>query len=124
MKVQTLTLAGAKFAVIPFEDYRQLLKGVKPDESHLPAFPRPLPGGNYPAAAFMRASIARDIIKRRRASGLSQAELARRSGVQPAVLNRIEKAKVDAETATIDKILRALDLTEKPSSRAGYQERQ
>jgi predicted transcriptional regulator len=44
--------------------------------------------------------------------GLSQAELARRARIQPAVLNRIEKAKVDAESATVDKIVRALDAAE------------
>ncbi|HEY8746853.1 MAG TPA: helix-turn-helix domain-containing protein [Tepidisphaeraceae bacterium] len=109
MNVQTLTVAGKKFAVVPFEDYRHLLKGAKPDENGLPPLPRSLPGGNYPAVAFMRASIARDIIQRRRALGLSQAELARRAGIQPAVLNRIEKAKVDAQTATVDKIIGALD---------------
>ena len=119
MKVQTLTVAGTKFAVIPFEDYRQLLRGVKIDESDLPALPKPLPGGNYRALGFMRASIARDIIKGRRAQALSQAELARRAGIQPAVLNRIEKAKVDAESVTIDRILRALDLAKKRRRRVG-----
>jgi DNA-binding XRE family transcriptional regulator len=109
MSVQTLTVAGRKFALVPFEDYRQLLKGARPDEHGLPPLPRPLPGGNYSAPAFMRASLARDIIRRRRAAGLSQAELARRAGIQPAVLNRIENVKVDAETTTVDKIIAALD---------------
>ena|SRR5882724_1480795 len=109
MHVQTLTVAGKKFALVPFDDYRQLVKGARPDETGLPPLPEPLADGNYPALELMRVSIARDIIKRRRAAGLSQAELARRAGIQPAVLNRIEKAKVDAETATVDKILGALN---------------
>jgi DNA-binding XRE family transcriptional regulator len=113
MSVQTLTVAGKKFAVVPFEDYRQLLKGAMPDERGLPPLPKPLHDGNYPALAFMRASIARDVIRRRRALGLSQAELARRAHIQPAVLNRIEKAKVDAETATVDKIVDALNAARK-----------
>jgi predicted transcriptional regulator len=71
--------------------------------------PNLLPSGNYPAREFLRVSIARDIIKGRRKAGLSQAELARRAGIQPAVLNRIERAKVDAETATVDKILGAIN---------------
>ena len=75
----------------------------------MPPLPEALPGGNHPAREFMRASIARDIIERRKTAGLSQAELARRARVQPAVLNRIEKAKVDAETVTVDKIVAALD---------------
>jgi DNA-binding XRE family transcriptional regulator len=113
MSVQTVTLAREKFALVPYEDYKRLLKGAKPDETGLPPLPKPLPGGNYPAHEFMRVSIARDIIKGRRKAGLSQAELARRAGIQPAVLNRIEKAKVDAETATVDKIMAALNAGKK-----------
>jgi DNA-binding XRE family transcriptional regulator len=109
MSIQTLTIARQKFALVPFEDYKQLLKGLRPDESGLPPLPAALPNGNYPARQFMRVTIARDIIKGRRKAGLSQAELARRAGIQPAVLNRIEKAKVDAATATIDKILAVLE---------------
>jgi DNA-binding XRE family transcriptional regulator len=113
MSIQTLTVAGKKFALVPLEDYRQLLKGARPDDSALPPLPEAMAGGNYPARPFMRASIARDIIQRRRAAGLSQAELARRADIQPAVLNRIEKAKVDAQTATVDKILAALGANRK-----------
>jgi len=113
MSVQTLTVARKKFAVIPYEDYQQLLKGAKPDETGLPPLPEPLAGGNFPAREFMRASIARDIIQGRRKAGWSQAELARRAGVQPAVLNRIERAKVDATTATVDKLLAALEAARK-----------
>jgi len=108
MSIQTLTVAKQKFALIPYEDYKQLLKGARPNETGLPPLPDPLPGGNYPAHEFMRASIARDIIKARRKAGLSQAELARRAGIQPAVLNRIEKARVDAQTSTVDRIMAVL----------------
>ena len=44
MSVQTLTVARKKFAVIPYEDYQQLLKGVRPDETGLPPLPEALPG--------------------------------------------------------------------------------
>jgi transcriptional regulator with XRE-family HTH domain len=39
---------------------------------------------------------------------LSQAELARRAGIRVETLNRIEKAKVTADVATMEKIDRAL----------------
>jgi predicted transcriptional regulator len=81
-------------------------------DTALPPLPKPKTGGNFPAREFMRASIARDIIKGRRKAGLSQAELARRAGIQPAVLNRIERAKVDAETVTVDKIVAALNVVD------------
>ena len=53
-------------------------------------------------------SQARQIILERTALGLSQAELARRAGVRVETLNRIERAKVTADTATIAKIDKAL----------------
>jgi transcriptional regulator with XRE-family HTH domain len=56
----------------------------------------------------MRAIIARGIIRDRVAAGLSQAGLARRAGIEPATLNRIERAKVTPDEATIRKIDKAI----------------
>jgi ribosome-binding protein aMBF1 (putative translation factor) len=64
--------------------------------------------GDYPAIAAARVSIARDVIRARRAAGLSQAELARRAGIRAETLNRIEKAKVTADVATMEKIDKVL----------------
>jgi DNA-binding XRE family transcriptional regulator len=65
--------------------------------------------GNYPAVEYARASLARKIIKARRTAGLSQVELARRAGIRPETLNRIEKGKTTPDVATIAKIDRALE---------------
>lgn len=70
----------------------------------MPPLPEPDAEGNVPAVAYAQASIARQIITERTALGLSQAELARRAGIRIETLNRIEKAKVVADTATIVKI--------------------
>lgn len=64
--------------------------------------------GNFPAVATARVSIAREVIRRRRAAGLSQKSLATAAGIRVEMLNRIEKARVTADTATIAKIERAL----------------
>lgn len=64
--------------------------------------------GNIPAAAFARVSIARDIIRARRAAGLSQQALAERAGVRQETISRIETAKHSASPATIAKIEGAL----------------
>jgi transcriptional regulator with XRE-family HTH domain len=50
--------------------------------------------------------------------GLSQAEVARRAGIRPETLNRIEKAKVTADTATVTKISRVLDKAEREQAAA------
>lgn len=70
----------------------------------MPEMPEADADGNVDALEFARATIARGIIRDRIAAGLSQAELARRAGIQPAVLNRIEKAKVVPDESTMKKI--------------------
>ena len=48
--------------------------------------------------------MARDLIRSRRRIGLSQAELANRAGVRVETLNRIERAKISAYPAVMDKL--------------------
>lgn len=74
----------------------------------MPELPEADANGDRPALAFMRAIIARGIIRDRVAAGLSQAALARRAGMEPATLNRIERAKVTPDEATIRKIDKAI----------------
>jgi transcriptional regulator with XRE-family HTH domain len=67
-----------------------------------------LPNGNYPAVETVRAIYARRLIEEREAAGLSQSELARRSGVRPETINRLEKGRHSPDTATLTKISKAL----------------
>ena len=66
------------------------------------------PDGNYPAREYMLASIARDIIRHRRRVGLTQVELARRAGIRPETLCRVESGKYSPTIGTVEKIDRAL----------------
>jgi ribosome-binding protein aMBF1 (putative translation factor) len=72
------------------------------------AMPARRANGDYPAIEAARVSIARDVIRGRKAAALSQAELARRAGIRVETLNRIEKAKVTADVATMERIDKAL----------------
>ena len=74
----------------------------------MPRFPEPNARGHFPAAETFAVSIARGIIRRRRALGWSQAELARRAGVRVETVNRIERAKHSPSVRTVDKIDSAL----------------
>ena len=56
-----------------------------------------------------RASLAEKLVRRRNAAGLSQAELARRAGVRPETLNRIERGKSNPDFATVRKLVVAMN---------------
>jgi len=75
----------------------------------LPPLPQPNAEGNYPAIEYARASLARKIIRQRRAAGLTQADLARRAGIRPETLNRIERGKATPDIAMVEKIARAIE---------------
>ena len=103
--VQAVTLAKQRFVILPEREYLRLCAAAAEDG---PPMPTPDREGNYPAAEALQVSIARSILRQRRAARLSQAELARRAGIAHETLNRIERGKHAPGVATLDKIDRAL----------------
>ena len=101
---------GKRMVMLQEAEYERLRQ--KADEWE-PLLPDPLPNGNYPAIEYLRASLARKIIRHRRRLGLTQVELARRAGIRPTTLNRIEKGKHSAPVGTVEKIDKALTRAEK-----------
>src|SRR6266849_5661066 len=93
-----------RYAIIPEAEYMGFVRDV----AALPPLLIGRADGTVDALAYSRASIARDIIRDRNRLGLSQAELARRAGIRPETLNRIEKGKRSPSVRTVDKIERAL----------------
>ena len=110
--VQELTFGGEQFVVLPKREYRRLLAQEAQEQEASdppePELPPPNAQGNYPAVETLKAMIARDIIRERRALGLSQAELARRAGIRVETLNRIERGKFAPSVRTVDRLDRAL----------------
>jgi DNA-binding XRE family transcriptional regulator len=104
MSTQTVRRNGRTYLLVREDEYRQLLDRA----GLLPKLPSADRMGNRPAVQFARASIARTIIIRRTAIGWTQAELARQARVNVETLNRIERAKATADTATIAKLDAAL----------------
>jgi len=76
-------------------------------EAVLPPLPEADADGYYPAVATLDALVARQIIMRRRKAGWSQVELARRAGVRPETVCRLETGKHAPNVATVDKLDRA-----------------
>ncbi len=62
--------------------------------------------------------LAQKLARRRHAAGLSQAELARRAGVRPETLNRIERGRTTPDFATIRKLVVAMNAAEQTHAAA------
>ncbi len=81
-------------------------------ETWEPSLPAQDAQGNFPAVEAARVLLARKIIRRRRAAGLTQADLAERAGVRVETVSRLEHAKHSPNVATVDKIVRTLEQAE------------
>jgi DNA-binding XRE family transcriptional regulator len=109
-----VTLLGREYIILPKPEYDRLARRAAViDDVALPPLPEKLSDGNYPAIEAGRAVLARKLVKRRWAVGLTQAEVARRANIRKETLCRIEKAKVTADTATVAKIVRVLEYAER-----------
>jgi len=60
-----------------------------------------------------RKTLAEKLVRRRRAAGLSQVELARRAGVRPETLNRIERGRTTPDFATVRRLVTAMNAAER-----------
>jgi DNA-binding XRE family transcriptional regulator len=70
----------------------------------MPLLPAPDKQGRFPALEYARLSLARDIIRDRRAAGLTQQELADLAKTRQETISRIENGKYTASVKLIDKI--------------------
>ena len=61
-----------------------------------------------PALEFVRATIARDIIRGRKALGFTQEQLAKLAGVRQETLSRLETGRHSPNVRTVEKIDNAL----------------
>lgn len=70
-----------------------------------------------------RATLAEKLIRRRTAAGLSQAELARRAGIRPETLNRIERGRTNPDFATVRKLVLAMDAADQAAAQSQLSEK-
>lgn len=119
MKIHTLEVDGKRIVQLPEQEYLALARraGIQSQEPELPSLPALGADGHYPALEYAKVSLARKIIRDRKRLGLSQVELARRAGIAPESLNRLEHGKTNATIRTIEKIDGALKAAEKRTVR-------
>src|SRR5437660_3687811 len=102
---QRVRIKGKPMVLLDEAGYQELLRRADLWE---PEMPPPGEDGNYPAIETAAVIQAIDILRTRRRLGLSQAELARRAGIRPETLNRIEQGRNKPSVPTIAKLDRAL----------------
>jgi DNA-binding XRE family transcriptional regulator len=110
--LQRIEVAGQRFVLLPEREYDRLCskagETVAFSDKHLPPLPNPDERGNFPALEYARISLARDLIRDRRAAGLTQKELADLVGTRQETISRIESGKQTASVKLVDKIDRVL----------------
>ena len=106
MGTAMVKLDGRDYVILPRADYDRLSKLAKAAE--LPPLPKPDADGNYPAVDYARASLARNIIRKRVEAGLTQRELAKLSGIRHETLCRIEGGKHTPSMDSVTRLERAL----------------
>src|SRR5438270_454325 len=96
-----VTVKGKAMVMMDEATYQAILRKADLWE---PDMPEPDADGNFPALEALAVIQARDILRTRRKLGLSQADLARRAGIRPETLNRIEQGRNKPSLPTIAKI--------------------
>jgi len=113
MSAASLTIDGKHFVVMPKDEYERMRTLASELPEIGPRLPRPDAAGNVPAVPFALATLARKLIRDRRRAGLTQADLARRAAISLEQLGQIEKGKTMPNSATFNRIHRALERAER-----------
>jgi DNA-binding XRE family transcriptional regulator len=115
MPAQRGTAAGGRPVVTLAED--DTVRLLQKADEWEPVFPLPDADGNCPAVEYVRASLARKIIRRRRSLGLTHAELAARARIRLESLYLAETGRADPSVRIVDKIFRALQQVEEAQAK-------
>lgn len=108
MAIQTIRVGPEEVFVLSRKDFEELMEKA----GILPPFPPFDANGTCDAIAASEVSIAREVISRRIAAGLTQTELAKRAGVRLETISRLEAAKHVPRYETVVRIDNALKQVE------------
>ena len=113
MDYRSVELDGVRYVIVRESVFDRLC-----ERAHVEAAPTPAAEEKPEAAMDLDSvSLAEKLQRRRLAVRLSQAELARRAGVRPETLNRVERGRTTPDFATIRKLVVAMDAAEQALAR-------
>jgi DNA-binding XRE family transcriptional regulator len=115
MKFKTLDAPTGQIVVLSREEFDALAEKA----GIFPALPQPDNRGDSDALAFMDATIARTLIRRRIEAGLTQKTLAKLAGVRLETISRIKGGKHAPTRETIVRLDGALKRRERKHSDKG-----
>jgi DNA-binding XRE family transcriptional regulator len=99
LEIQEVRVGDETFCLVPMSDYLRLVKEA---------------GGTLvDAVDYARASIGRDLLRRRERAGLTQSEVAAKAGIRPETLSRLENGRANPTFATVRRILTAFGVRNK-----------
>jgi ribosome-binding protein aMBF1 (putative translation factor) len=108
MMITTTTKKGAKTKARAGKRAAPGTSPRHPNVDRIRPLPAPNADGNFDALSYLRASIARDLVARRRAAGLTQQALAEKAKVRQETISRIESAKHTVTARVLNKLMRVL----------------
>lgn len=111
LEMQRIEIAGHRLVLLEETEYERLCREAGrevPGDDSLPAFPKPDASGRFPALEYTRVQFARNLIRERKALGLSQQALANLAGVRQETLSRLESGKHTISGKTAAKLEKAL----------------
>jgi len=110
---RSVELDGVRYVIVRESVFDRLC-----ERADVEAMPIPVEGQTPETTTDLDGvSLAEKPLRRRLAARLSQAELARRAGVRPETLNRIERGHTTPDFATIRKLVVAMDAAEQELAR-------
>ena len=115
MTAQMVKIEGKELVILSRSDFDALMEraGV------MPRLPKAAKDGSVPAVEFATVDIAREVVRRRIAAGMTQQALAKRVGVRPETISRLEAGKHIPQLETMERIDRVLPSLKRPRSSVG-----
>jgi DNA-binding XRE family transcriptional regulator len=109
MATKSITMNGKEYVLVPRKEWEKMADRLQRTNGReaLPV-PPPYPDGTY-GIEHVRISLANKISTRRKAVGLTQAQLARLARIRVETISRLENGQHMPGVRTFEKIERALN---------------